>query len=172
MNRFSLQISLMLKIMAWFVFLYFALKAMQLIIAFAGGMANLQVGLRIYNDPSFFGLRSDSFLHYTVMGLLLVFISLFKVYVWHLVIRSLYRIDFKNPLKLEMSRSLEKISFIFFIIWMLAITINIYSNWLSEQFGHMLSNRTSLEEYMILSGLIYIISQLIKQHNKIGTAQA
>lgn len=171
MNRYSLQILLMLKIAAWFVFLFFVLKAMQLIITFVGGIANLQIGLGIYNDSSFFSLRSDSILHYTIIGLLLIFISMFKVYVWHLVIRALSKVDFTNPLKLKMARSLEKIAFTFFIIWMMGITINIYSNWLIDQFGPVLSSRITLEEYMILAGLIFIISQLIKQHNKIGAAQ-
>jgi hypothetical protein len=82
------------------------------------GAKNLYMGLNLYN------LRQYDFWQYTGMVSLMVAILVLEAYIAFLVIKVLSKIKMANPFTNEVSKNLEKISYIILLTWVAVLLDN------------------------------------------------
>ncbi len=116
------------------------------------------------NSVTLLQLREQYQFHYfCYLGLFIIGIF-FIVKIWELAKITLSIISLKHPFTFEIAKTLERIAFYMFCIWILSIIGNIYNLYLEHLFSVNIRLSISLEfSYFFGAGLIYLISQIFKR---------
>lgn len=67
-----------------------------------------------------------------------------------------------NPFKMEVAHTLERISYVLFGTWVVGKVGNAYTGWLLKITGELFGSWVS-GEFVLMAGLVYIISQVFKR---------
>jgi len=151
-----------MNILAWLTFIGLMIKAGAILISYTvsignpNGAKNLYMGLNLYN------LRQYNFLHYTNAVSFMVAIIALEAFTAYLVIIVLSKIKLSNPFTAEVSRLLERISYIIFVTWLVSLFYEIHTKWLMGKVAGLQENPSSVEA-LFLAGVVFIFSQIFKK---------
>ena len=162
MNTKTEQILTLLKVMAWIVFFGYIIKAGAILISFIVSQFNPVAAQDLYKGLSFNNLYEYSLFHYSVTVAFIIAVLVMKSIIWWRVIKTFLSIDLNNPFIKKVSRGLEKISLLLFVVWLMGTTISAYIGWMQEKTGESYGNWET-GEYLFMAGLVFIISQVFKR---------
>ena len=151
-----------LKILAWVALIGFMIEAGAILVSYAiscvsaGAARNLYRGLNLYN------LRQFSFWHYTLSVFFLVTLSGMKAFVFFLAIKTLTKVNLKNPFKIEVALIIQRIGYVLLVTWSIAMLTNAHTGWLLKETGQ-LHGQWIETEFIFMAGLVFIISQVFKR---------
>lgn len=163
METKTAQILMVLKALAWIAFIGYLIEAGSIMISFTVSYLNPVAAKDLYKGLDFYNLRQMDFWHYTQSISLLLALSLMKAWVWWLVIKTLSSINLANPFKMEVAHILEKIGYILFSIWITALLASAHTGWLMKRTGESFGSTDTMDEFLFMAGLVYIISQVFKR---------
>lgn len=152
----------LMKIVAWIAFICFMVEGGAMITSFLVSCINSEGAKKMYKGLNFYDLKQFSFWHYTVHIYFLILLSVLKAYVWFLVMKILSDINLTNPFKWEVANRLEKIGYVLFITWLVAVSNGAHTDWLQKATGVQYGNEP-MGEYLFMAGLVFIISQVFKR---------
>jgi hypothetical protein len=156
------QILTIMQILAWIAFIGYATEAGAMLVSFGVSCINPEAAANLYKGVNFSNLRQINFWYYTNVVSFMVVLSAMKAFVWFLVIKTLSKINLMNPFKMEVARTLERISYILFGTWIVGMLGSAYTGWLhklaGQHFGKLVSG-----EFVFMAGLVFIISQVFKR---------
>jgi hypothetical protein len=152
-----------MHILVWGLFIGFAIEAGAMLTSYAVSCINPEAEKNLYKGLNLDNLRQFNFWHYTMTVSFLVALQVMKSLFCFQVIKTLSKIDLKNPFPKVVARRLEKIGYIAFGTWivtmlmlsneytslLMKITEKLHGNWLSG-------------EFILMGGLVFIISQLVR----------
>ncbi len=158
------KILTVLKIVAWIVLIGFSMECGSRIASFLISFKNPDLASKFYEiNENFFQLRQFNIWYFNSLMFLAVLISAVKVHIWYIVIELFLKINLKTPFSIELAKKLEKITFSLIVIWALSFTGRIAIELLSKQLNLDIGEFGVGNEFLFLSGIIYIVSQIYKR---------
>jgi hypothetical protein len=151
-----------MNVLSWITFIGLIVKAGAIVISYGVsignplGAKNLYMGLNLYN------VRQYDFWHYTGTVSFMIAILVLEAYIAFLVIKVLSKIKMANPFTIEISKNLEKISYIILLTWVTAMLYNGHAEWLSKRIAGLQENLIS-GEFILLAGVVFVFSQIFKK---------
>jgi hypothetical protein len=156
------QILSVMLILAWVAFIGFFIEAGAILVSYIVSCSNPEGARNLYKGLNLYNLRQFSFWYYTLSVSFLVVLSLLKSLVSYLVIKTLSKFNMENPFTMGVAKRLEMISYVAFGTWLVTMLSDVYSGWLLKISGKLYGNWLS-GEFIIVVGLLFIISQVFKR---------
>lgn len=163
MKTNTVQILKVMQILAWIAFIGYAIEAGAILISFGVSCINPEGAKNLYKGLDLFDLRQFNFFDYTMSVSFMVVLSIMKSYIWYLAIKTLSKINLVNPFKMEVARTIERISYVLFGAWVIGSLANANFNWLMQKTGEISGQSNAMHEFLFMAGLIFIISQVFKR---------
>jgi hypothetical protein len=115
-------------------------------------------------DLNLFSIRDHSISFYVYAMCLTIAVSALKAFIWYVVFELLSKLKLQTPFSMDVEKKLERIAYLLLAVWIVSsIFWKIYIYYLSQATGIQLPANTSGDEYLFMSGMIYIISQVFKR---------
>lgn len=156
------QILDFMYILAWVAFIGLMIEAGAILISYGVSCVNPEAARNLYKGMDLYPLRHYSFWYYTQSVSLIFALSAMKSFILFLVIKTLSKVNLKSPFTIEVARTLEKISYVFFGTWIIAIINNAQNEGLLKRAGIFIEDRDA-GEFLFMAGLVFIISQVFKR---------
>ena len=156
------QLLTVMRILAWVAFVGFLISAGAVLVSYGVSIINPDASRKLYRGLDLYALRQYNFWHYTLSVSLMATVSILKALVWLLVIKTLSELTLANPFKAEVAQKLERISYLLFGTWVMAMTEDAHRGWLMNITGEVYGEWAS-GEYIFMAGLVFIISQIFKR---------
>jgi len=151
-----------MNVLAWLAFAGLVVKAGAIVISYSVSIGNPEGAKNLYMGLNFSPIRQFDFWHYTGTVILMIALLLLEAYTAFLVTRVLSTIKLTNPFTIEVSRTLEKISYIILLAWVAAMVFNAHATWLSKKIAGLQENLIS-GEFILLAGVVFVIAQVFKK---------
>lgn len=156
-----------MKVIFWIVFIGLCIKTGSLIISFIVSLAiNPEAAQDIYLGLNLSELYHENLLEYIFMCSFLISISALKAHLCFLVIQIFSKINFEKPFTEATSILIGKISHLALGIGIVSLIANKYNFWLIRSKESLLDINSYFEggkEFLLLAGIIFIISLIFKK---------
>ena len=152
-----------MQILAWLAFIGYAAEGGAILISFGVSCINPEGAKNLYKGLNLYSLSQFSFLYYALSVSFIVAVSLMKSYIWYLVIKILSKINLINPFKAEVVQTLERISYVLFGTWVISKLTFAYTSWIMKETEQFMGKTYTIDEFLFMAGLVYIISQVFKR---------
>lgn len=156
------QILKVMQALAWIPLITYSVKAGSILISFIVSLSNPIASKDLYLGLDYSGILDFEFNHYLATITLELSILGMLIYVWLLILQTLMKLDLDNPFTMEVALKLEKIAISLFRTWVLMMVASGYMAWLHKLTGGQYSD-WSTSEFIFMSGLIYVFSQIFKR---------
>jgi len=157
-----------MNVLSWLAFAGFIVKASAILISYIVSITNPEGAKNLYMQLNLYNLLQFDFWEYTGTVLLMFALEVLKAFTAWLVIRVLSKIKMTNPFTMEVSRTLEKISYMILLVWVVSMVYNGHITGLSKQIPGLQQNLIP-GEFILLAGIIFIFSQIFKKGVEIQT---
>jgi len=151
-----------LNLVAWLAMVGLSIKAGAIIISYAVSTQNTVAAKNLYMGMNLYSLRQFDFWQYTGLVGFMVAILILEVWVALLVTRVLSKIKVADPFTLDVSKILERISYIILLIWVAAMFYDGYYKWLSKTVTVAHENLVSGDS-LLLAGVVFVFAQIFKR---------
>ncbi|MCF7559735.1 DUF2975 domain-containing protein [Sabulilitoribacter multivorans] len=157
------QVLKTMKVLSWIIFIGLCIKSGAMLIVFLVSLVvNNVVSTDLYQGLDFIELYNFSKSHYSVFVILIILISMIKAYLFYLVVRIFFKINFNKPFSLNVANLICKISHVAFSIGVVAFVANIYNTWLISK-DAVTRLHWPIQEYLFMAGIIFIIAFVFKR---------
>ena len=151
-----------MHILAWVAFVGFMIEAGAILFSYAVSIVNHDAAKDLYKGMNLYNLRQINFWSYTGSVSFMVASSLLKAYVSFLVIKTLSKVNLKNPFTTEVAKKLEKISHVLLEIWIVSMVSNAHTSWLLKTTGGLQGEWVN-GDFIFMAGLVFVLSQVFKR---------
>jgi hypothetical protein len=156
------QILQVMHILAWVAFVALLIESGAILVSYGISSVNPEAARNLYRGLNLHNLRVFNFWHYTMTVSFVVALAGMKAFVAFLAIKTLSKVNLENPFKIEVAIILEKIGYVLFGTWFIAMLSNAHTGWLLKKTGELHGNWVS-GEFIFMAGLVFIISQVFKR---------
>jgi hypothetical protein len=156
------QILSVLKIIAWVAFFGFVVQAGAYVISYVVSFSRPAGAQNLYMGIDLLELRNHSVFKYSTLIAAWVALLVMKANIWYRVARIISLIKIESPFTLELTRKLEKISYLLFSISILGYLGSTFAGWLGEK-AQQFQNDWDAGEFLFMAGLLFIVSQIFKR---------
>jgi hypothetical protein len=163
-----------LNVVCWIIFIGYLLQAGTLIFNYIFSVFKPIAAEKLYLQLDLSDVYEKSMGTYMALFTLAIFLSIFKAYLFYLVIKMFMKLNFVKPFSEEVSTYITKISYYTFGIGLLGLIAHHYTKGLIhkgfevsviEQFWN------SSESYILMSAIVYIIALIFKKGIEIQQEQ-
>ena len=155
-------ILILMNIVAWLAVAGFIIKAGAILISYSISIGNPEGAKNLYNGLNMYNLRQFNIWHYTGVILHMIILLGLEAYTAFLVTRVLSKIKMANPFTIEVSKILERISYVILAIWVVSILYNSHVVWLAKQVTGAQPDLIS-DEFLLIAGVVFVFSQIFKK---------
>ena len=164
MNTKTEKILIVLKVLALLGGIGFSIECGSQITWLVFSLKNPQISNRFYSfRQDFYEILQYSALFFTYLMSFVIVIAALKATVWYWLFDLLLKLKLKSPFSLDVANRLERISYVLLGVWIISFTGKAYVKWLSKTSGVHLVDAGIGDEYLFISGVVYIISQIFKR---------
>jgi hypothetical protein len=115
-------------------------------------------------DLNLFSIREHSIGYYVCAMCLAIAVNALKAIIWFVVFELLSKLKLQTPFSMVVEKKLERIAYLLLAVWIISnIFWKTYINYLSKDTGIQLPVVNNGDEYLFMSCMIYIISQIFKR---------
>jgi len=151
-----------MNVLAWITCIGLWIKAGAILVSFAVTLLNPEGAKDLYEGLDLSSVRQISLWQYAGVISFKIAITLMEAHIAFLVIKVLSTIKMSNPFTIQVSNLLEKISYVMFSTWIIAMISDAQVKWLSKSIGGLEQNLIS-GEFIFLAGVVFVISQVFKK---------
>jgi Protein of unknown function (DUF2975) len=155
-------ILVVLNVLAWVTFFGLLVKTGSILISYGVSINHPIASENLYMGWNLSKVRQYDFWQYTVIVIMNVAVLILDSYIAYLITRALSKIKMSNPFTLEVSRLLEKISYLILLVWVVAMLYNGHIGWLSKQIAGFQETKFS-GEFILMAGVVFVFSQIFKK---------
>lgn len=156
------SILIFMNVLAWMAFIGLMVKAGGLTFSYIVSILNPEAAKNLYREVNLYDVRQFTLWNYTALVSFSVSIIIIQAYIAYLVINVLTKIRIEKPFTSEISSLLEKISYLIFSTWIIAVIQQGYIKWLSKSVHLILSQNISFD-FIFLAGIVFVIAQVFKR---------
>ncbi|MHA8097864.1 hypothetical protein VR479_01050 [Aquirufa aurantiipilula] len=147
-----------MNVLSWIAFIGISIKCGAIIFTYMLSLFNQQVAKDLYQGLNLYDLMNDSFLQYSLFVGITVGLLAIKVYVAHLAIKIISKINLTSPFDMALALQLEKISILILTLWLISLFATIY-----QELMDLPNMDWNGGEALFLSGLIFLFAQIFKK---------
>lgn len=115
-------------------------------------------------DLNVFSIREHSIAYYFYAMILTIGVTALKSLIWYVIFDLLSKLKLQAPFTINVEIKLERIAYLLFAVWLVGNFFwKIYTDYLTKSTGILLQTEKSGDEYLLMAGMIYIISQVFKR---------
>jgi hypothetical protein len=163
MKTKTLSILKIMKIITWIVFIGLCIKAGSIIISFFVSLFISQDAVKnLYLGLTLIDVYQTSIWHYIVFVTLLVLLTSLEAYIAYLVTRIFLKLNLDHPFSVQVNLLVLKISHVALATGLVSLIANGYSKYLIGE-GISLHFNWGTTEFIFLSGIIYILAQILRR---------
>ena len=151
-----------MRTLSWLSFVGYAIVAGSILISFIVSLRNPIAAKDLYLGLDYSSILDYGFWYYVAAISFRFTINCLLSYVWFMVWKTLDKMNLKNPFTMTTALKLEKIGLTLFATWILMMVASGYMAWMHKKTG-LLYEDWSTSQFIFLSGLIYVISQIFKR---------
>ncbi|GAA3963157.1 hypothetical protein GCM10022210_09020 [Mucilaginibacter dorajii] len=137
-------------------------EAGTIMVSYAITAINPQIASKLYMGATLLPLMQFSFEYYTLTIAFMSALLIIKAYIAFLVIKVLSKIKMTSPFTMEISRLLEKVSYLIIVLWGVVMLSNAYTAWLQNKTEGPQGNLVS-GEFIFLAGVVFVMAQIFKK---------
>ncbi|MDX8339478.1 DUF2975 domain-containing protein [Draconibacterium sp. IB214405] len=156
------HVLIFMKVLALIAYVSFAIKAVILLYFYISSLWNPENAKNFYIGLNLLQLRQENFTLYSVLVASEFAMSILKAIVWWMVVQLINKIKLTNPFTVKVAYKLERISYLLFAVWVLAVTFRGLAAGLGELAGN-LNDSWNHGQFLFMAGLVFIISQIFKR---------
>jgi hypothetical protein len=161
------QVLFILHIISWIVFIGLCIKTGTVIVsAFVSLFINPEAVKNLYMGLNLSSLQQFDEGHYIAVILMIIFLTALKAFIFYLVIKIFLTINLTNPFSTEISFLISGIGYVSLGIGVITVITNAYCEWLTKHgviFPDLRDYLGGTAEFLLLGGVIFIISQVFKK---------
>jgi hypothetical protein len=155
-------ILVIMNILAWVTFFGLLVKAGSILISYAVSVSHPIASENLYMGWNLSKVRQYDFGQYTVVVVMNVAVLIIDAYIAFLITRALSKIKMSNPFTPEVSKILERISYLILLVWVVAMLYNGHISWLSKRISNFQETKFS-GEFILMAGVVFVFSQIFKK---------
>jgi hypothetical protein len=156
------QILTVMNVLCWIVYIGLMIQAGTIMISYAISAVKPDAAKNLYMGAYLLPLMKYSFKDYTLTIAFMVALLVIKAYIAQLVINVLSKIKMASPFTIEISKLLEKVSYLIIVLWGVVVLSNAYTAWLQNKTegpqGNLLSG-----EFIFMAGVVFVMAQIFKK---------
>jgi Protein of unknown function (DUF2975) len=153
-----------MKILAYLAMIGYSIQCGSQIISFGVSFFNPESAKDIYKTSmNLYELRQVNVKPFIYVMSLIIALSGMHAHVWYLVIKLLSSLNLKNPFSMEVAKLLEKVGIQLIGIWIVTLIGEQVINGISKATGVEVGEFHPVSEYLVIAGIVYIISQVFKR---------
>ena len=153
----------LMKTFSWIIYIGLCIKAGALFVAFLVTLfINENAAKDLYVDLNLFDLYQFSHTHFVLLISIMLLVIISKAYLFHVVISIFSKVNFKEPFNITISELISKMSKISFIIGLISIIGDSYTNYLvgKNYDAHLM---WSSKEFLFIASILFVISLIYKR---------
>ncbi|MBV7532501.1 DUF2975 domain-containing protein [Chitinophaga sp. sic0106] len=162
------QLLKVMYVFAWIVFIGLSINFGAVLICFIVSLINPAIAPKLMDWSQLATLQEQGPLQYYSVGSLLIVFSLVKVYLSQIMLQLLSGVKMQSPFTPKTVRLLEKMSYFFLSAAAIAYLYNTQLAYIRKDLNISL-DKISIEQFLILGGLVFILSQIFKRGVEIQT---
>lgn len=155
-------ILVIMNVLAWITFIGLMIKAGAILVSFVMTLFNPDAAKNLYNGENLYDLRQTLFVQYLNMVSFNIALPAMEAYTAYLIIMVLSKIKLTNPFTAEVAAILERISYVIFGTWIVAMIHNAHTSWLMKKVPGLQEEMIS-GEFIFLAGVVFVIAQIFKR---------
>jgi hypothetical protein len=156
------QILTVMHILSWVAFIGLMIVAGAILTTYVVSLFNPEAARNMYKGMDLYDLKQFSFWHYTATVSFMIALSCMKAFIAYLAIKTISKVNLKNPFTIEVAHILERISSVLLGTWVITMLSNAHTTWLMHKTG-VLHGMWATGEFIFMAGLVFIISQVFKR---------
>ena len=107
------------------------------------------------------GIREHSIPFYVYAMCLTMVVAALKAFIWYRLFQLLSKLTLSSPFSRDVAAQLTGLAYLLFVVWLVSSVFwKTYLYYLQQATGITLSPMNNGDEYLFLSGMIYIISKI------------
>jgi hypothetical protein len=161
------QILVVMYILAWVAFIGYLIQAGAVLLSYSLSTVDRESARNLSKGMDLFQLRQYNFWHYTLRVSFIVAGMILKVYAANLAIKTLSKVKLENPFQFDVALKIERISYVLFGVWIVAMCQNGHAFWLSTNTDINLNWASG--EFIFAAGMVYVVAQIFKRGVEIQT---
>ena len=151
-----------MHIIAWLVFIGFAIEAGAILISYGVSTVNPEGAKNLYKGANLYSLRQYSFWQYTQYVFYMAGGPVLKAFICYQVIKTIMGINLAAPFRMEILRRLELISYTLFGAFILSLLNTVHADWLLKTTGVQYPV-TDFGGSLFAAGLVFVIAQIFRR---------
>lgn len=172
MKKKTHELLLVMQVLTWFIFIGLCIKTGAILISFfVSEFINPAAAINLYLGLNLSSLKEFSNMHYSIIVLLTIMLSVLKAFMFYVVIKIFLKLNLVQPFSTDVSLLIKRISYVALVIGLLGVIATEYAKWLTKQGVSLnaLPENTGGAEYLFFAGIIFIISLVFKRGIEIQT---
>ncbi|RAJ05467.1 Protein of unknown function (DUF2975) [Chitinophaga skermanii] len=156
----------LLKVMyvcAWIIFVGLSIEAGSVVVSGVVGYYKPEMVGKMYKPVDLTALKGFSDWYYIGMISLLIGYSIFKAHIAYMMIKVLESVKLESPFTKKIVKLLEGISYTFLTIAIIVAVYNGTGEWMFKHAGINDKPQLPTEQFLVLAGLVFILSQIFKR---------
>lgn len=150
-----------MKIIAWIVFIGLLIKTGTIVVTYGLSIYNPSLSENLFGGINLLEYRQYSFTQYSFLVFYKILLFSIEAFIAYLVIKLLKGLDLKTPFSLVAQRTLERISYAVFYLWLVAIIHNTHVQFLAKR--HDFSIDLFSSDFIFLAGILFVFAQIMKR---------
>ncbi|SHM74673.1 Protein of unknown function [Chitinophaga jiangningensis] len=162
------QLLKVMYVFAWVVFIGLSINLGAVLVCFIVSLINPAIAPKLMDWTAMAALQQQDTLQYYSVGSLLIVFNFVKVFLSQIMIQILSGVNMQSPFTGKTVKLLEKMSYFFLSAAAIAYLYNTQLGYIRKDMNTSLNN-ISIEQFLILGGLVFILSQIFKRGVEIQT---
>lgn len=161
-TEFILQVS---KVLALIGAIWYSILCGSQLLTLVSSFINPEWAKRTYEvDLNLFSIREHSVAYYVYAMILTIAVTVLKSLIWYVIFDLLSKLKLQTPFSMNVEIKLERIAYLFFAVWLVGNFFwKMYTYYLTKSTGIVVQTEKIGDEYLVMAGIIYIISQVFKR---------
>ena len=155
-------ILIVMNVLTWIAFVGLMIEAGAVLVSWFVSLVNEEAAKNLYMRFDLSSLKQSSVWLYSISLFFKFGLLSLKALAAYLVIEILWKLNIINPFTVEISRRIEKMSYVVLSAGILALVSDGYHNWLNHR-GFNFPQGPDPGEFLFLAGILFIVAQTFKK---------
>ena len=150
-----------MNVIAWIVFIGLLIKVGTIAVTYGLSINNPKSSENLFGGINLLDYREYSFTQYTLIVFYKMALFIMEAIVAYLVIKLLSGLNLKTPFSETSQKTLQKISYSVFYLWIIAIIHNTHVQFLGKK--HNFSMDLFSSDFIFLAAILFVFAQIMKR---------
>jgi hypothetical protein len=155
------KLLMVMRVLAWIVFIGLCVKAGAMLISYFVSIENRVAAKNLYSGTDLSAYRELGLTHYTFIVSYQVIYIITQAYAAFLVTMLLTKLNISRPFNPEVVTLMQRLSYCILNVWVVAVVNNIHVGVLEQKLG-IPANKISVDA-IFLAGIVYVLAQMFKR---------